>query len=175
MTQFLEGPCPPPLPPPLIRGWGGGGGFQLCYCKCSIYAFVSNPIILTFSKVMDQHLLGEIMDWAAVGKGGLALVRGGGGSIVWGHHDVTYINFNLWTNKYEVHYKFIRKLKRFDLESYINDFTIYIRILFWWYWRPIRHSKQIDFNCDRQTWTNSKNKIHWTTTSLYERRRTPAM
>ena len=35
------------------------------YCKSSIYAFVSNLLILTLSKVIDQHLLGELMNWAA--------------------------------------------------------------------------------------------------------------
>ena len=36
-------------------------------------------------------------------------------------HDVPYLIFNLRTNKYEVHHKFIRKLKdRCDLESYFK-------------------------------------------------------
>ena len=30
------------------------------YCKFSIYAFVSNPNILTFSKVMDRNLMGGL-------------------------------------------------------------------------------------------------------------------
>ena len=33
-----------------------------------------------------------------------------------------YIIINVTTNKYEIHYKFIRNLKHFDLETYINDF-----------------------------------------------------
>ena len=36
-------------------------------------------------------------------------------------HDAPYIIVNIPTNKYEIRYKFIRNLKRFDLETYIND------------------------------------------------------
>ena len=38
------------------------------------------------------------------------------------HHDAPYIFVNIPTNKYEIRYKFIRNLKHFDLETYINDF-----------------------------------------------------
>ena len=37
-------------------------------------------------------------------------------------HDAPYIIVNIPTNKYEIRYKFIRSLKHFDLETYINDF-----------------------------------------------------
>ena len=37
-------------------------------------------------------------------------------------HDAPYIIVNITTNKYEIRYKFIRNLKHFDLETYINDF-----------------------------------------------------
>ena len=37
-------------------------------------------------------------------------------------HDAPYIIVNIPTNKYEIHYKFIRNLKHFNLETYINDF-----------------------------------------------------
>ena len=37
-------------------------------------------------------------------------------------HDAHYINVNIPTNKYEIRYKFIRNLKYFDLETYINGF-----------------------------------------------------
>ena len=37
-------------------------------------------------------------------------------------HDAPYIIVNIPTNKYEIRYKFIRNLKHFDLETYINDF-----------------------------------------------------
>ena len=36
--------------------------------------------------------------------------------------DALYIIVNISTNKYEICYKFIRNLKHFDLETYINDF-----------------------------------------------------
>ena len=36
--------------------------------------------------------------------------------------DASYIIVNIPTNKYEIRYKFIRNLKHFDLETYINDF-----------------------------------------------------
>ena len=43
---------------------------QNIYCKCIIYAFVSNLKIKNFSKAMDRHPLdGELMNWAIVGKG----------------------------------------------------------------------------------------------------------
>ena len=38
------------------------------------------------------------------------------------YHDASYIIVNTPTSKYEVHYKFIRNLKHFDLKTYINDF-----------------------------------------------------
>ena len=37
-------------------------------------------------------------------------------------HDAPYIIVNVPTNNYEIRYKFIRNLKLFDLETYINDF-----------------------------------------------------
>ena len=37
-------------------------------------------------------------------------------------HDAPYIIVNIPTNKYEIRYKFIRNLKHFDFETYINDF-----------------------------------------------------
>ena len=37
-------------------------------------------------------------------------------------HDAPYIIVNIPTNNYEIRYKFIRNLKHFDLETYINDF-----------------------------------------------------
>ena len=36
--------------------------------------------------------------------------------------DAPYIIVNIPTNKYEIHYKFIRNLKHFNLETYINNF-----------------------------------------------------
>ena len=36
--------------------------------------------------------------------------------------DAPYIIVNISTNKYEICYKFIRNLKHFNLETYINDF-----------------------------------------------------
>ena len=36
--------------------------------------------------------------------------------------DAPYIIINISTNKYEICYKFIRNLKHFDLQTYINDF-----------------------------------------------------
>ena len=41
------------------------------YCKCSIYAFISNMTILTFSKAMDWDLLEEGMGEGGGGRGGL--------------------------------------------------------------------------------------------------------
>ena len=38
------------------------------------------------------------------------------------NRDAPYIIVNIPTNKYEMRYKFIRNLKHFDLETYINDF-----------------------------------------------------
>ena len=43
---------------PLVKKKEWQGCLQNIYCKCSIYAFVSNLTILTFSKAMDQDLLG---------------------------------------------------------------------------------------------------------------------
>ena len=47
---------------------------QNIYCNCSIYQFISNLTILTFSNVMDLHLLEGLMDLATVcvreGEGG---------------------------------------------------------------------------------------------------------
>ena len=40
---------------------------QNIYCKCCIYTFASNLIILTFSKAVDHNLLAWLMDWAIVG------------------------------------------------------------------------------------------------------------
>ena len=37
-------------------------------------------------------------------------------------HDAPYIIVNIPTNNYEIRYKFIRNLKHFNLETYINDF-----------------------------------------------------
>ena len=37
-------------------------------------------------------------------------------------HGAPYIVLNLPTNKFEIHYKFIRNLKRFDLEIFVKDF-----------------------------------------------------
>ena len=37
-------------------------------------------------------------------------------------HDAPYIIANIPTNKYQIRYKFMRNLKHFDLETYINDF-----------------------------------------------------
>ena len=37
-------------------------------------------------------------------------------------HNAPYIIVNIPANKYEIHYKFIRNLKRFDLETYTNNF-----------------------------------------------------
>ena len=37
-------------------------------------------------------------------------------------HNTPYIIVNIPTNKYEIRSKFIRNLKHFDLETYINDF-----------------------------------------------------
>ena len=37
-------------------------------------------------------------------------------------NDAPYIIENIPTNTYEIRYKFIRNLKHFDLETYINDF-----------------------------------------------------
>ena len=36
--------------------------------------------------------------------------------------DAPYILVNIPTNKYQIRYKFIKKLKDFDLETYVNDF-----------------------------------------------------
>ena len=37
-------------------------------------------------------------------------------------HDTPYIIVNLTTNKYQVRHKFIKNWRKFDLESYTNDF-----------------------------------------------------
>ena len=37
-------------------------------------------------------------------------------------YNAPYIIINIPTNKYKIRYKFIRNLKRFDLETYVNDF-----------------------------------------------------
>ena len=37
-------------------------------------------------------------------------------------HDTPYIIVNIPTSKFEIRYKFIRNLKHFNLETYINDF-----------------------------------------------------
>ena len=39
-------------------------------------------------------------------------------------HDAPYIIVNIPTKKYEIRYEFMRNLKHFDLETYINDFKI---------------------------------------------------
>ena len=49
---------------------GKGGSLVYKNCRCNIYAFVSNLTTLTLSNVMDQHLLGGLMNWAR--RGGLA-------------------------------------------------------------------------------------------------------
>ena len=41
---------------------GKGGSLVYKYCRCNIYAFVSNLTTLTLSNVMDQHLLGGLMN-----------------------------------------------------------------------------------------------------------------
>ena len=38
--------------------------------------------------------------------------------------DAPYIIANIPTNKYQIRYKFMRNLKHFDLETYINDFQV---------------------------------------------------
>ena len=38
-------------------------------------------------------------------------------------HDAPYIIVNIPTNEYEICYKFMRNLKHFDVETFINDFT----------------------------------------------------
>ena len=44
------------------------GLFTKYYCKCSIYAFVSNLTILIFLKVIDLHLVGDL--WIEIEWGG---------------------------------------------------------------------------------------------------------
>ena len=64
-------------------------------------------------------------------------------------HDATYITANMAVDKFETRYKYIRNLKNFKLEKYVQDFqTLSISLLLWWSNRSIRHLKQTHFKRD---------------------------
>ena len=72
-------------------------------------------------------------------------------------YNAPYIIVNITTNKFEICHKSIRILERFYLESCINGWkTLPFKPNT--YWRPFRHSREIDFNCTRPTHTIGKVK-----------------
>lgn len=61
----------------------------------------------------------------------------------------------------------INKIKKHKNTPF-RHLTICNQMLLWYQW-PIRHTKQIDFNCNRQTRTISSKKFYQNTSSLDER------